>query len=142
MKIRLVHTLAAICAFFVTAAFAQTSTSVTYKYTQIDFPGAASTEARGINNGNVIVGLYLDSSNLHHGFQFANGTFTTINFPGAAETAVLGVNDLGDVVGSYRLSTGANAAFHGYLRHNGTFSTIDPPQATFGAAASGINKAG
>src|SRR5216684_29051 len=102
--------LLAMAAFFalVAGALAQTSTSVTYKYTKVDFPGATSTEANSINNGNVIVGSYIDSSGLNHGFQFANGTFTTISFPGAAETAVLGINDLGDMVGWYKASIVVN----------------------------------
>ena len=141
MKTRFLLAMAAFFAF-VAGALAQTSTSVTYKYTKIDFPGATSTEANSINNGNVIVGSYIDSSGLNHGFQFANGTFTTISFPGAAETAVLGINDLGDMVGWYKASIVVNPPPHGFLRHNGTFTTIDEPQSTFGTALVGINKSG
>jgi len=142
MKIRYFLSLAVLFAMFASTAFAQTSTSVTYKYSKIDFPGATSTTANGINNCNVIVGSYIDSSNLTHGFQFANGKFTSINFPGAAETAVFGINDLNDVVGWYVLSTAPNAKGHGFLRHNGTFTTIDDPQAMFATILAGINKSG
>ena len=37
-------------------------------YTSFDYPGAAFTEATGINPGGVIVGLYTDSAGATHGF--------------------------------------------------------------------------
>jgi hypothetical protein len=142
MKFRSFSILATlVCAVFVAGTFAQTSTSVTYKYTPIDYPGAASTSANGINNGNIIVGSYVDSSNVSHGFKYANGTFTGINFPGAATTSAMGISDPGDVVGSYQLSNASNSPVHGFLLHNGTFTTIDDPK-TSGAVLVGINKSG
>jgi hypothetical protein len=115
-------------ALFVAGSFAQTRTSVAYKYTPVDYPGAATTSANGINNGNVIVGSYLDSSNVSHGFKYANGAFTGLNFPGSATTTPMGISDIGDVVGSYQLSNGSNSPVHGFLLHNGNFTTIDDPK--------------
>jgi hypothetical protein len=128
-------------ALFVAGSFAQTRTSVTYKYTPVDYPGTATTSANGINNGNIIVGSYLDSSNVSHGFKYANGAFTGLNFPGAATTTPMGISDTGDVVGSYQLSNGSNSPVHGFLLHNGNFTTIDDPK-TSGAILVGINKSG
>jgi len=106
MKFRWFSVVGALYAVLAAAAFAQTSTFVTYKYTQIDYPGAASTVANGINNGNVIVGTYVDSAGLLHGFRYANGAFTAVNFPNSAQTTALGINDNGDIVGWYTLSNG------------------------------------
>jgi uncharacterized membrane protein len=126
-----------------TAAFAQTSTVVTFKYTQLDYPGAASTVANGINNGNVIVGTYVDSAGLLHGFRYASGAFTAINYPGSGQTTALGINDQGDIVGWYTIGTSTTGTPpHGYLLHGGTFKSIDYPGNTFGTTAVGINKNG
>jgi hypothetical protein len=55
MKFRSFSILATlVCAVFVAGTFAQTSTSVTYKYTPIDYPGAASTSANGINTATLL----------------------------------------------------------------------------------------
>jgi hypothetical protein len=106
-------------------AFAQTS----FKYVSINFPGAFSTQANGINNGGEIVGTYLKTicsgSCATHGFKYVNGKYTTINFPGAFSTSVNGVNDYGDIVGSYITSADA-AITHGFLLlHTGHFETLD-----------------
>lgn len=120
--------------------FAQTSTSITYNYANIAFPGALLTKVNGINNGNVVVGSYLDSSSNEHGFIYRNGKFTAVNFPGASDTQVLGINDFGDIVGVYQVPGPLN--FHGFLRHAGRFTGINDPDATFGTMAFGISKAG
>jgi hypothetical protein len=51
----------------------------------------------------------------------------------------MGINDNGDVVGWYTLPNSSNN--HGFLRHNGSFTTIDYPGAT-DTVLVGINKAG
>lgn len=50
-----------------------------------------------------------------------------------------GIADNGDVVGQYQLVF--NGAFHGFLRHNGSFTTIDYPGASATMLA-GLNKVG
>jgi len=122
----------------VPAAFSQTS--VTYDYASISFPGAPVTNVNGINDSNVIVGSYYDSQYFVHGFTYRAGKYTAVNFPGATVTEVLGINDNGDIVGMYQLPGGLN--FHGFLRHNGSFTRINDPSAGFGTMAFGINKAG
>ncbi len=140
MKISSFSILAALlCAFLVAGASAQTSTSITYRYSSLSYPGANGTEANGINNGNVVVGSYFDSAGLLHGYVYTGGNYTAVNYPGAAQTAVLGINDYNDIVGWYLLSGSANN--HGFLRHNGIFRTLDFP-ASMGTTATGINKAG
>jgi hypothetical protein len=130
---------ALICVSLAAGALAQTSTAVAYKYSNLTYPGASATSANGINNGNVVVGSYVDSANGTHGFKWQNGTFTAINFPGATDTSVNGINDNGDVVGSYDIGGPSNT--HAFVRRSGTFSTIDFPGGG-GSAAIGINNAG
>jgi uncharacterized membrane protein len=127
-------------AIFVSTALAQTSTSVTFNYAKVQYPGAILTLVNGINNSNVVVGSYFDSADVVHGFVYRQGKFSAVNFPGASATEVLGINDFGDIVGVYQLPGPLN--FHGFLRHNGVLSSIDDPNATFGTMAFGISKTG
>jgi len=110
-----------------------------YAYSRIDVPGATNTAASGINGAGQIVGSFVDTSSLYHGFlRDAGGTFTTIDIPGATSTAASGINDIGQIVGSF-VDTGVS---HGFLRDaGGTYSAIDVPGAT-GTEAHGINAAG
>src|SRR5439155_8271843 len=93
-------------------AFAQTSTSVSFKYAKIAYPGATFTMVNGINNSNVVVGSYFDSADNVHGFLYRQGKFSAVNFPAATATEVQGINDLGDIVGTYQLPGPLN--FHGF----------------------------
>ena len=102
----------------------------------IDPPGSTFTLARGINNLNQIVGTYVDSSQVQHGFLLVNGTLTNIDVPGASGTAAQGINDNGDVVGRFFLN-----GSHGFLLKDGVFTQFDPPGSTL-TAASGINDSG
>ena len=129
-----------VCITLITGARAQLSTSITYEYAKISFPGATLTIANGINNSNMIVGSYFDSKDVVHGFLYRRGKFTTVDFPGATVTEVFGINDEGDIVGLYQLPGRLNS--HGFLRRNGAFTTIDSPQAQFGTSALAINRAG
>jgi uncharacterized membrane protein len=138
MTIRSFSMMIAVCWVCTAGALAQTSTAVTYKYATLNYPGASSTTANGINNNNAVVGSYVDSSNVTHGFKWRSGTFTTIDFPGAISTVVSGINDFGDLVGTYELTP---FSAHGFRLHNGTFKTIDFPGAG-GSSAVGINNAG
>jgi uncharacterized membrane protein len=65
--------------------------------------------------------------------------FTTIDAPNAVSTQASGINAVGDVVGIY--ADGRNIA-HGFVLHQGTYSTIDDPNALLGTRAFGINLQG
>jgi len=106
-------------------------------FSTIDFPGAASTIARGINDGSQIVGQYL-VGNVAHGFRLTGSVFSTIDFPGAADTTLFGINNAGQIVGVY---TDASRIDHGFLFGGGVFTTIDFPGAT-SSEALGINELG
>ncbi len=109
-------------------------------FTTIDFPGASSTSAFGINPRGDIVGQYDDSAGVTHGFLLSGGEFTSIDFPGASSTDADGINPRGDIVGRYR---DVGGTFHGFLLLNEgiTYITFDPPGATETFAA-GINDSG
>src|SRR5258708_39934470 len=52
-------------------------------FSTIDFPGAATTLAWGINTRGDIVGGYLNADKSDHGFLLNGGQYSTIDFPGA-----------------------------------------------------------
>ena len=112
------------------------------KFTSIDHPGAAATEANGIitTRGPIlIVGDYGDSTG-EHGYLMSDGTFImSINFPQAVITQAYSINAGGDIVGNYSL-TGPND-LHGYMLRGGTFTALDFPGAVQ-TSARGINTAG
>lgn len=78
---------------------------------RLSFPGATSTQALGVNDGDEVVGNYTDgtgNSATMHGFIWSPGFgFETINAPkGANTTTINGVNDRGTLVGFYVDSAG------------------------------------
>ncbi|OLD50918.1 MAG: hypothetical protein AUI63_01345, partial [Gemmatimonadetes bacterium 13_1_40CM_2_60_3] len=118
-----------------------------YTFTTLDYPGALSTHAYGINNAGQIVGAYIDRTGTTYGFLYSGGTFTTItlNIPGVTvtNTNAHGINKSGQIAGDY---TGANDAGHGhgFLLSGGTVTTLDYPSASpnspgFHTGAGGIN---
>ncbi|MEO8595675.1 MAG: hypothetical protein ABI759_20315 [Candidatus Solibacter sp.] len=106
-------------------------------FTSIDFPGATSTSAWGINTQGDIVGGYLAPDKSDHGFLLSGGQYRTIDFPGASATEAFTIKPRGDIGGFYTMA----GISHGYLLSGGQFTTIDFP----GAASSevgGINARG
>jgi uncharacterized membrane protein len=77
------------------------------KMTQIDYPGAATTELLGINDSGEITGLYVDTKNVAHGFVRDKGKFRTVSLPDVA-----GMNNAGVFVGSYIAKNKKN---YGYI---------------------------
>ena len=118
--------------------------------TTIDYPGAGTTAAYGINDSGVIVGgfcvqgvsgcpldLFLGSS---HAFMDDNGVFTQLDFPGADETTAFGINNSGAIVGVYEIH-GQTTTVHGFLYQNGVYTDLNYPGANW-TFANGINNAG
>lgn len=94
-------------------------------YTEINFPGAQHTWARGISGSN-IVGTYQDASGSYHGYFYDGTSFTTLDVPFASETSPNGVSG-STVVGSYLDS---NDQSYGFVYDGSSFTTIDHPLAT------------
>ncbi len=111
-------------------------------YTTIDFPGSVATLAVDINNLGQIVGRYIDSGGVNHGYLLNNGAFSSITFPGAAFTRAIGINLNGDIVGSYYTPNELKSVFeHGFLLRGGVFTAINFPNAVV-TVAIGINASG
>jgi hypothetical protein len=71
--------------------------------------------ARGVcvNDNGMIVGYYVDSNDVKHGFLSSHGEFTTVDDPlGVKGTIVTGINDSEKIVGIYYDSSGAHHGFH------------------------------
>jgi len=105
-------------------------------YTQIYYPGAASTVATGINGVGDVVCYYSDASGILHGFLLAAGAFITIDVPGANKTIAYGINDTGQVVG-YSALGGFT-----YDRNLQTFTTFNAPEGLISTTATAINNDG
>jgi len=106
-------------------------------FTTIDFPGATSTQAWGINPHGDIVGLYTLADNSNHGFLLRGGQFTSIDYPGATSTGAFGINAKGDIAGDYTV----NGVLHAFVLSNGHFTNIEFPGAVT-TDPGGINSRG
>ena len=96
-------------------------------YTTIDYPGAVQTDISGINNLGTMVGYYIDTAGVNHGFIYQHGSFTAFNDPYAGTganqgTQGSGINDFGTIVGAYIDGSGN---YHGFMDRGGFFSTLD-----------------
>jgi hypothetical protein len=80
--------------------------------TAFGWPGGSGAEAFGVNDSDQIVGSYLDSSGVMHGFVITDpkgphSHYQSIDDPnGIGSTVVNGINDAGDLVGFYTDSAG------------------------------------
>lgn len=109
-------------------------------FTLIDYPGASSTQAWGINSRGDIPGYYTGADNNTHGFLMNGGHFTAIDYPGAAVTLVNGINPHGDMVGQF--SVMATSPYRGFiLGADGVYTAYDYPGATTTTLV-GINGSG
>ena len=92
-------------------------------FTQIDFPGAYSTQPMGIDKAGDISGWYQDEN--VHGFVYHNGTYTSVDYPGSSGgTLLFGMNDNGQIVGEWNDEVGFI-----YNMNTQTFTTISYPKA-------------
>ena len=104
-------------------------------------PDATATFAYQLNNSNQIIGYYIDSNGLKHGYTRDSAGVLTypIDVPGATETLLLGNNDSNWGVGRYTDTLGVT---HGlfYVTPDDIL-TYDYPGATY-TSLNGINKDG
>ena len=93
-------------------------------YTTIDVPGSIDTFATGVSAAGAILGGYNDPTGDRHGYLLSLGTFMSFNDPNGPEASVPhDINGAGDIVGAYSSRSG----IHGFLLHNGTYTTIKGP---------------
>jgi hypothetical protein len=117
--------LAIVMTFAVTQVHGQTQAPSVF--TSIDVPGATETDANDINDAGVIVGFYVDSAGVDHGWVRIGKTFQNIDVPGSVGTFAYGINDGEQIVGWY---TDSGLVQHGFMLDKGKFTTIDVPGAS------------
>jgi probable HAF family extracellular repeat protein len=112
-------------------------------YTTIQVGGETQTKPMDINDNGAIVGDVVGSNGAVQGFLKNGNSITAINVAGASATHATGINDSGEIVGYYISS---NGIAHGFLDVNGTFTTLDDPdavgQGAQGTFAEATNDAG
>ena len=97
--------------------------NISGKVTTFYGSGTDNTFALGMNNSNLVVGQFYDSSGNSHGFsRTAGGSITEIIFPGALQTACTGLNDAGEITGWYEDNA---LTFHSFTDIAGQFQTND-----------------
>jgi uncharacterized membrane protein len=86
-------------------------------YTQVDFPGAVSTDLNGINDVGDIVGDYTLDGSTYHAFLLQSGTFTSFDvpFPGAPLVGATGINNNGQIIGTYGANDNTTFYSFGFL---------------------------
>src|SRR5215831_13956361 len=109
-----------------------------YKFSRVDFPGAAQTNLFAINDNRQYVGASIDASGTNHAIYF-DGNILSLLDPngvvGANYSFGLSLNLRGDIVGGYIDTSNVD---HGFLYNGGKVTTIDYPGA-LGTFAFGIN---
>ena len=110
------------------------------QFVPVNVPGATFTTVNGMdrNNAQALVGNYVDSSGVEHGYFFTGGSFLTLDDPSGVLTIPQDVNNVGQVVGQYN---DANKVSHGFLWSSGTFTTLDVP-GSLGTFVAAINNGG
>jgi hypothetical protein len=101
-------------------------------------PGSLQTVGFGMNNTGSVVGYYIDTAGMAHGFRKDGDEYTTVDFPGAVGTLLTGINDSGAMVGYY---FGPDGIPHGFSVKNGQFTPVDFP-GSVDTIATGINNSG
>jgi uncharacterized membrane protein len=105
-----------------------------------DIPGPASAIASyafGTNDSGEIVGSYLDSAGVTHGFLLKGKRYTTLDVPGGSWTEATGINNKGSVI---LIWLGAQN-YETSLYNGKTYKTINVPGASESEAV-GINSEG
>ena len=138
--------------FVLTGAMNLTGSPSPCQFLNFDYPDSQASGARGINNAGQITGIFRVRGNpARHGFlatpksgaTLASNTqclqnrapapnrhvdFKSFDFPGATNTQGTAITPSGLIVGCYNSPDGVQ---HGFTLRNGTFSTVDGPDATF-----------
>src|SRR5262245_41158 len=114
--------------------------TVTYTYTDINFPGSANqgTSVVGINNSGEVSGSYIATDGSTHGFTEVNGTYTTVDYPSPSIDDTYGqkLNNDGDVVGWFPYS----GYGYGYINNNGSWTGFSLGVSSY-TIATGVNDA-
>jgi uncharacterized membrane protein len=129
---------------FMVAATAADNPPLTFKFKPFDIKGATATNSGGINNKGVIVGQYIDSGLVGHGFILNGTKLTTLDDPkgtsGSTGASNLALNGPIAVVGTYVSSTTGGSV--GFLYKGGKYTDIPGPAGSLASTANAINDHG
>lgn len=97
-------------------------------YQTLDYPNAIATYAQGVSGTN-LVGHYVDSGSVSHGFLYNSAAgFTNLDDPSGLSAQYYGTYAEGisgtNIVGYY---VDSNAVLHGFLYNGVTYTTFDDP---------------
>lgn len=107
--------------------------------TPVAFPKAVSTQANGINDNGWIVGSYVDTLGVTHGFYWDTKKYHKINVKGAASTQAWAINNA-NLITVFTLDPNG-VPLDGYVYDRKTFTNMDIPGAT-STVIHGINNNG
>lgn len=116
------------------------TTSLSYSFKRVDFPGAASTFVYAINNQGQIVGSYTGDGCYQSscGFTDVKGKFTSIECVLQNATDFFDISNKGEIVGTYSYYGGV----HGFIwEGNNSCFTVDP-YGSNSSEAWGVNDSG
>ncbi|MGO9197264.1 MAG: hypothetical protein ACLQK4_09060 [Acidimicrobiales bacterium] len=131
-----------------TTASAAPAGGLHFKFKTFDVPKSIYTDILGVNDSGVMVGQYIDTSLVAHGFiVMKDGHIITVDVKGAYGTGIQSVNGKGTAVGWWTQSLGDGKYLsHGFTRSpKGAIKTIDDPAAGkkgYTEVVAGINDAG
>jgi probable HAF family extracellular repeat protein len=94
------------------------------KFTTISPPGAMSTQANGINDKGQIVGTYIDSADVQHGFLLSGTTYTTLDVTGGdTNSAAMAIN----IKGLITLTAFNGSSYDSFLFDGESYTMINVP---------------
>lgn len=111
------------------------------KFKRVAPPGSTYTTTLAINNSaSMVVGSFVDSSNVMNAYAFDGAKYRVIHYPGSINfTIATGVNKENVVVG---LFVGSDSLNHGFLLKGQTLTRYDVGPKNLGTEISGINDLG
>ena len=110
----------------------------TQTFTQINYPGANSSNAIAISNAGVVGGYFASGSGDIQGFALVDGKYILISPPGTISTSVSGITAAGKFVGFANLQSCNCGVSFSYYR--GKYKRIVIPNAL--ATVVGVNNSG
>jgi probable HAF family extracellular repeat protein len=112
-----------------------------YKFTTLDYPGAAFSSVIDTNVSTALGNFLFDPNNpssTNFPFTWSGGVYRILTVPGSTLAAATGINTPGQIVGYYVDNAGSA---HGFLDDKGTVTSINCPGAT-GTIVFDINDSG
>jgi len=149
--------------FVLSGAMGLTGPPSPCQFLSFDYPDSRNSAALGINNAGQIAGSYrLRGNPGRHGFLATptvggNGaqnnacqetasfstrhgaSFESFDFPGSTNTQATAITPAGEIVGRYSSADGRQ---HGFVLHDGVFTPVDVPGATFSTDVAWVNASG